>query len=121
MSLALAVALGAAAGAPARYLLDAAVSSRSRSRSRLPLGILAVNLLGCLAAGVLAGAEPSSTTVRLVGLGFLGSFTTASTLAWDVIAVGARSRRAGAVLLALHVVGGLALAAVGLTATRGLV
>lgn len=119
MSLALAVALGAAVGAPARYLLDAAVSSRSRSR--LPLGILTVNLLGCLAVGVLAGAEPSTTTVRLVGLGFLGSFTTASTLAWDVIAVGARSRRAGVVLLALHVVAGLALTTVGLVATRAVV
>lgn len=118
MSLALAVALGAAVGAPARYLLDAAVSSRSRNR--LPLGILAVNLLGCLAVGVLAGAEPSATTARLVGLGFLGSFTTASTLAWDVIAVGARSRRAGAVLLALHVGAGLVLTAVGLVAVRGL-
>lgn len=116
MSLALAVALGAAVGAPARYLLDAAVSARSRSP--LPLGILAVNLLGCLAVGVLAGAEPSTTTVRLAGLGFLGSFTTASTLAWDVIAVGARSRRAGAVLLALHVVAGLALTAVGLVVSR---
>lgn len=116
MSLALAVALGAAVGAPARYLLDGAVSRRSRSR--LPLGILAANLLGCLAIGLLAGADPSATTARLVGLGFLGSFTTASTLAWDVIAVGARSRRAGAVLLGLHVVAGLALTAVGLAATR---
>jgi hypothetical protein len=35
-----------------------------------------------------------------------------------VIAVGARSREAGAVLLALHVVGGLALTALGLIATR---
>ena len=118
MSLALAVALGAALGAPARYLLDAAVSRRSRGQ--LPLGILAVNLLGCLAVGLLAGAEPSPTVARLVGLGFLGSFTTASTLAWDVLAVGARSRRAGVTLLALHVVAGLALAAVGLAAARGL-
>lgn len=118
MTLALAVALGAAVGAPARYLLDAAVARRSRSR--LPLGILAVNLLGCLAVGVLVGTDPSTMTARLVGLGFLGSFTTASTLAWDVIAVGARSRQAGAVLLALHVVGGLALTTVGLVATRAL-
>lgn len=119
MSLALAVALGAAVGAPARYLLDVAVSRRSRSR--LPLGILAVNLLGCLGVGVLVGAGSAATATRLVGLGLLGSFTTASTLAWDVIAVGARSRRAGVTLLALHVVAGLALTGVGLTATRWLV
>ena len=116
MSLAVAVALGAAAGAPARYLLDGAVSRRSSGR--LPLGILAVNLLGCLAIGVLAGIEPSTTTARVVGLGFLGSFTTASTLAWDVLAGGARSRRAAATLLALHVVIGLSLAAAGLLGAR---
>lgn len=116
MNLALAAALGAAVGAPTRYLLDAAVSRRSRSR--LPLGILAVNLLGCLAAGVLLGTEPAPTTARLLGLGFLGSFTTASTLAWDVIAVGSRSARAGGTLLALHVVVGVGLAAVGLAAAR---
>lgn len=118
MSLALAVALGAAVGAPARYLLDSVVSARSRSR--LPLGILAVNLLGCLAIGALAGAAPSPGTARLVGLGLLGSFTTASTLAWDVIVLGSRSRRAGATLLALHVVGGLGLAGTGLAVTRAL-
>ena len=113
MSLAIAVAVGAALGAPARYLLDRALAGRSR----LPLGILVVNLSGCLAIGLLAGAEPGTTTGRLLGLGFLGSFTTASTLAWDVLALGAR---AGAGLLALHVVGGLALTTAGLAAARAL-
>ena len=113
MSLALAVALGAAVGAPARYLLDRALAGRGR----LPLGVLVVNLSGCLAIGLLAGAEPSTTAARLLGLGFLGSFTTASTLAWDVLALG---RRWGAGLLALHVVGGLLLTTAGLVAARAL-
>lgn len=113
MSLALAVALGAALGAPARYLVDRALAGGSR----LPLGILVVNLTGCFGIGLLAGAAPSTTVVRLLGLGFLGSFTTASTLAWDVLALGAR---AGAGLLVLHVAGGLGVTTVGLVAARAL-
>lgn len=105
MSPELAVAAGAAVGAPARYLLDRALTSALRHR--LPVGIVGVNLLGCLAAGVLAGLEPSELVARLVGLGFLGSFTTASTVAWDVLT------RRSLPLLALHVVPGLALAALG--------
>ena len=111
MSLALAVALGAAVGAPARYLVDVALSRRGG----FPLGILVVNLTGCLAIGLLAGSDPSTTAARLLGLGFLGAFTTASTLAWDVLALG---RRSGAGLLALHVGGGLALTALGLVLSR---
>ena len=95
MSPELAVALGAAVGAPARYLLDVAIAR--------PWGILLVNLLGCAAAGLLAGLAPAGVVAPLVLVGFLGSFTTASTLAWDVL-------ERGAWLLALHVVPGLALA-----------
>lgn len=110
MSPELAVAAGAVVGAPARYLLDRALSSRSADGR----GILAVNLLGCLLAGLLVGTGPSEPVLRLVGLGLLGSFTTASTVAWDVLSL--RSRR----LLAAHVVGGLLLAGLGLVAGRGL-
>lgn len=112
------VVLGALLGAPARYLLDVALSRRLDNR--LPWGILAVNLLGSAAAGVLAGSSSPERLDQLVGLGFLGSFTTASTLAWDVLAVGASSRRAAALLLGLHVVPGLALAALGFAVGRAL-
>lgn len=110
MSPALAVALGAALGAPARYLLDRALTSRSDDGR----GVLAVNLIGCLLAGLLAGGGPSDPVARLVGVGILGSFTTASTVAWDVL------RRRSPRLLAAHVVGGLVLAGLGLLAGRAL-
>ena len=112
----LAVALGAACGAPARYLLDLAV--RRSGDLSLPLGIVLVNLLGSAAAGVLVGLSAPDRVTQLVGVGFLGSFTTASTLAWDVLTQ--RTRRAGALLLVLHVVPGLLLAALGLVLGRAL-
>ena len=111
----LAVAAGAAVGAPARYLLDRAVSARLGRR--LPWGILAVNLLGCAAAGLLVGLTRDDLLTTLVGVGFLGSFTTASTLAWDVLS---RSARDGLLLLGLHVVPGTVLAAGGLLLGRAL-
>jgi CrcB protein len=118
VSLQLAVALGAVRGAPARYLLDRAVLRRVGSR--LPWGILAVNLLGCAAAGLLVGVTSSELLLTLVGVGFLGSFTTASTLAWDVLVLGRRSLRSAGLLLALHVGPGVVLAGLGLVAGRAL-
>lgn len=106
----LAVAAGALAGAPCRYLLDRAIGS--------PWGVLLVNLLGSAAAGVLVGLAPGSLLLTLLGVGFLGSFTTASTLAWEVLSQ--PSRGAGARLLALHVLPGLALAAAGVAVGRAL-
>lgn len=105
MSPELAVAVGGALGAPARYLLDSAVRS--------PYGIVLVNLLGSLLAGVVAGAAPPAQLFLAVGL--LGSFTTASTLVWDVLGDDRPAR-----LLALHVVPGLTLAAAGFAVGRAL-
>ena len=109
----LAVAAGAALGAPCRYLLDGAV--RGLAGARLPWGTLAVNLLGSAAAGLVAGLRPGPLTVSLLAIGFLGAFTTASTLAAEVLALAEEGRRrAAALLVGLHVVPGLALAGAGL-------
>ena len=112
----LAVAVGAGAGAAARHLLD-----RRLTRGRFPTGILVVNLLGSLLAGVVAGAAPGPPASDLLAVGLLGGFTTASTLAVDVL----RLHRDGADRLAvldvvLSVGPGLALAAVGVVVGRGL-
>ncbi len=111
-----AVALGAAFGAPSRYLLDAAVSARFGSR--LPWGTVTVNLLGSAAAGLFAGvavqAEPGATVVSLLAVGFLGAFTTASTFAFEVVALAEGGARRLAVLtVVLSVAGGVALAFAG--------
>jgi len=79
------VCLGAAVGAPARYLLDREV--QRRVGGAFPWGTLAVNVAGCLVLGVLAGAtarrELPRELVAALGTGFCGAFTTWSTLAWE--------------------------------------
>ena len=112
----LAVALGAGAGAAARYLLDRAVT-----RGRFPTGILAVNLLGSLLAGVVAGAAPGPRATDLLAVGVLGGFTTASTLAVDVLRLHRNgSARLALLDVALSVGPGLLLAAAGLALGRAL-
>lgn len=112
----LAVAVGAALGATCRYALD-----RSVTRGTFPLGILVVNLLGSLLAGLVVGAAPGPLAVRLLAVGVLGGFTTASTLAADVLRLEAEGNRRGAALdLVLSVGPGLVLAALGVAAGRAL-
>lgn len=118
MRLQLAVALGAALGAPCRYLVDAAL--RRRFASRLPWGTLAVNLSGSAAAGVVAGARPGGLLTALLATGFLGAFTTASTLVAELGEQARSGWRPAVGLLALHLVPGLLLAAAGLALGRWL-
>ncbi len=110
------VALGAALGAPARYLVDRAV--QSRVGSAFPFGTLAVNITGSLLLGVLIGSADhggaSSDLVLLAGVGFCGAFTTFSAFSYETL----RLAEDGRVVAALvNVVGSvlpaLAAAAVG--------
>jgi len=114
----LAIAAGAALGAPARYLVDAAL--RARLGDRLPWGTLVVNLAGSAAAGVVAGLRPGALLTALLAVGFLGAFTTASTLAAELVERLRSGWWAAAGLLALHVVPGLLLAGAGLALGRAL-
>ncbi len=78
---ALLVALGAAVGAPVRFLVGWALPGR--------VGTLVVNVLGSAVLGGLV--RTSTSTYALVGAGFCGALTTYSTFA--VEAVAARSWR----------------------------
>jgi CrcB protein len=76
------VALGGAVGSVARYKLSGLVLHHTADW-RFPAGTFAVNVLGCLIAGVLAGlAEKhgllSAETRLLLFTGLLGGFTTFS-------------------------------------------
>ena len=87
MRTALAVAAGAALGAPARFLLDEAV--QRRAGGTFPWGTAVVNVLGCLLLGLVVGAtdaaRPSSALAEILGVGFCGTFTTFSTFGDDTV------------------------------------
>ena len=77
------VAVGLLGGgaAVARFLIDATFASRSDHP--FPLGILAVNLGGTLALGLVAGAALDGEALVIVAGGAIGSFTTFSTWILD--------------------------------------
>ena len=74
------VALCGALGAVARFRVDSAISARLPSD--FPAGTLAVNLTGSFLLGVLVGASASHRLTLLLGVGFMGGYTTFST--WTV-------------------------------------
>ena len=80
------VALGAAVGAPLRYLIA------TRLDGRLPWGTLAVNVAGSFLLGVFSALALGGHAVALLGTGFCGGLTTYSAFAAQTHALG---RRAG--------------------------
>ena len=80
------IAAGGAAGAVGRYLMDTAVLDRFAGA--FPLGILVVNVSGAFLVGLLAalivdrGVLPADLRNPLM-VGFLGAYTTFSTLMLD--------------------------------------
>ena len=105
----LGIALGGALGALARAAVAAAVTSRAGRQ--LPWGTAAVNLTGCLALGLVAGAGGND----VLGAGFLGAYTTFSTWSVQTVALLEEGEwRAAAVNVVGSLGAGTALAAAGL-------
>ncbi len=109
------VALGAAVGAPLRYLVDRAV--QGRHRTGLPWGTFTVNVAGSFVLGLVAGSTPDPAVLALLGTGFCGALTTFSTFSYETMRLaqdGGWSRALGNVLGS--VLAGLAAVAAGLVA-----
>jgi CrcB protein len=86
------VILGAAIGAPSRFVIDQYL----RKFSNLPWGTFTVNVLGSFVIGLTWGA--TENTVALVAIGFAGAFTTWSTLMLDIyLAIELKKFRAAAI------------------------
>lgn len=101
-------------GAGTRFVVDGLV--RSRFRTALPVGTIAINvtgsfLLGLVAGAVIARAAPVELQA-IAGTGFLGGYTTFSTASFETVRL-IQSRRTGLALLNGL---GTALAAVGAAA-----
>ena len=114
------VALGGAIGSVARFMLSGYVLHHTIDW-RFPAGTFAVNVLGCLVAGILAGlAEKhdmfSPDTRLLLFTGLLGGFTTFSAFGLETMHLLKRGDIAVASAnIVLSVVAGLAALWFGLT------
>ena len=102
----LGVAVAGALGAVVRYLVDRAVARRHYSV--FPFGTLLVNASGSFLAGLVLGLALyhglASTAAVVIGIGFLGSYTTLSTFSFESVGL----LESGALLLGLaNVVGSL--------------
>ncbi|MFG3698116.1 fluoride efflux transporter CrcB [Micromonospora sp. NPDC047620] len=114
---ALLVALGAALGAPLRYLTDRAV--QARFGTGFPWGTLTVNVLGSLLLGTVTGLPADPALTALVGTGFCGALTTWSTLSYETLRLARAGRRHAALAnVALSVAAGLAAATAGYALAR---
>ena len=83
-------------GSVARYYLGGAVT-QAAAAPRFPVGTLAVNTLGCLAIGIVAGLAErfhlfSPATRILVITGLLGGFTTFSAFAYETLFLAREAR-----------------------------
>ena len=117
----LAIALGGAGGSVLRYVIGGFF--QRTSHSGFPVGTLSVNVIGCLAIGILVqhfmNLEPSSALRGLLVVGFCGGFTTFSAFSHETIGLvyGGAYMKA-ALYTALSVVLCLAATATGMVFTR---
>jgi fluoride exporter len=79
------IALGAAVGAPMRYVVDRLV--QARHNTVFPWGTMTVNLAGCLVLGLLvaAGGRLATPVQAAAETGFCGALTTYSTFSYEAL------------------------------------
>lgn len=100
MLLLIAIAVAGGFGGAARFLLDTTIARHNRAS--IPLGTVIINASACLLLGLLTGyvlAHAGAEDVRsVIGVGFLGGYSTFSTAAVEGARL-LRERRFAAALL----------------------
>ena len=86
------IAIGAAIGAPLRYLVDRSVTSRARGRA-FPWGLFTVNVVGSGVAAVVLATTTGDLRLLLT-IGLCGAFTTFSGFGWESVSLWSTARAA---------------------------
>jgi CrcB protein len=122
MSTTLLIGAGGALGAMARYLLSSLVTQVMGTQ--FPWGIICVNLAGCFAMGLVAGAGlqaiPLSDGMKaFLAMGILGGFTTFSVFSLDAVQLVERGQSMDAAFYVItSVTGSIAALIAGLAPVR---
>jgi fluoride exporter len=117
------VAVGAAVGAPLRYLTDRFI--QARHDTIFPWGTLTVNVAGSLIFGVLMGLATAGrldpAILSLLGPGFCGGLTTYSTFGYETLRLAEDgSRLLASVNIAISLLAGLGAAFIGFATASAL-
>jgi len=98
------VGMAGALGALSRYLLGRFIAERAASR--IPQGTLIINITGAFVIGLLFALADhkliASTLQIILATGFLGGYTTFSTMSWET----SQLARGGATRLSILYLGG---------------
>ncbi|MBF8189842.1 CrcB family protein [Nonomuraea sp. K274] len=114
------IVLGAAAGAPLRYLADRAV--QARHDTVFPWGTFTVNVAGSALLGFLAAVPAGNWVMALAGTGFCGALTTYSTLGYETVRLVEEGANFHAVAcVGAGIVGGLGAAYCGAAVAQALI
>ncbi len=108
------VGLSGALGAVSRYLLGRFIAERVNSQ--IPLGTLVINVTGAFLIGLLSalvGHKVMSVSEQVIlATGFLGGYTTFSTMSWEGVQLARGGRTVSSML---YLGGSLALGLIGAT------
>lgn len=100
------VGIGGFIGAISRF----AMSKAFNKKASLPIGTLIVNLLGSFLLGMIAGAKANEMIALLFGTGFLGAFTTFSTMKLELTQLYLKNKKNFLLYIIITYIGGITLA-----------
>ena len=104
------VGLGGIAGSLSRFALGRYLAAKS---TRFPVGTFVINISGALLLGLVSIAGSGTPLYYLLGMGFLGAYTTFSTFMYEGFTLIEDNRSLNA---AIYIVSSVILGAVGFTA-----